>query len=386
MVALARLAFVLGLTVLRNQVVARPLTAESIVKPRGTVDPWSPFQDVPFGQFGPAAKQGGSGAPGSDNITEDASGLAPALAPGVQNSLGEGFDPQFLTVTRNGKPFYLVTDVDFGTKVFLRASDNLNDIYRDEANKHTIYDYPNTTYPQGVGTEAADVVQYGDRFLYSVSAIQDNTIRVLLSDSDDPLGSYTDLGRILGEDGTPLQGYDPHVIVHPNGNSYLTWSNHEYVQIVQLQNGAPARTASSVVNLVSYGVNTEAPSSWIYQNKVNGSRTLNLMYAEGNYYQSNYNTRLLFTDIESDPLDPSQWYQRAEPILSSDSSQGVYGPGSGSLFTGPDGQTWCAYGAFASADGADGGKNARYVRVQVAQADQGGVWMPTQVIAAHLLD
>ncbi len=59
---------------------------------------------------------------------------------------------------------------------------------------------------------------------------------------------------------------------------------------------------------------------------MNGSRTLNLMYAEGNYYQSNYNTRLLFIDVEEDPLDVSRWYQRAQPILASDSSQGVYGP------------------------------------------------------------
>ncbi len=257
-------------------------------------------KDLPWPNFGPAASQRGSGAPGSDNITEDASGLAPALAPGVQNSLGEGFDPQFLTVTRNGKPFYLVTDVDFGLDVFLRASDNLNDIYRDESKKHTIYSYPNTTYPEGVGTEAADIVQYGDRFLYTVSAIADDTMRALISKTDDPLGEYSDLGRILGQDSEPLTGYDPHVIVHPNGNSYLTWSNHEYVQIVQLQNGAPSRAASPVVNLISYGVNTEAPSSWIFENKINGSRTLNLMYAEGNYYQSNYNTRLLYIDTDQD--------------------------------------------------------------------------------------
>lgn len=380
MVKLVQLVLALCLTSLTS---ARPFKPFSIAE---TSSSWSPFKDVPFGQFGPAAKQSGSGAPGSDNITEDASGLAPAMAPGVRNSLGEGFDPQFLTVTRNGAPFYLVTDVDFGLKAFLRASDNLNDIYRDESKKYTIYRYSNTSYPEGVGTEAADIVQYGDKFLYTVSTNADDTMRALLSQTDDPLGQYSDLGRILGEDGKPLTGYDPHVIVHPNGNSYLTWSNHEYVQIVQLQNGAPNRAVGPVVNLVSYGVNTEAPSSWIYDNKVNGSKTLNLMYAEGNYYQSNYNTRLLFIDIDRDPLDPSQWYQRAQPILASDSSQGVYGPGSGSLFTGPDGQTWTAYGAFASKDDADDGKNERYVRVQVAEADGGGVWLPTQVIAAELLD
>ncbi len=72
--------------------------------------------------------------------------------------------------------------------------------------------------------------------------------------------------------------------------------------------------------------------------------------------------------------------------LASDSSQGTYGPGSGSLFQGPDGNVWCGYGAFASRDGADDGKNERYVRVQVAEPDERGVWLPTQVIAAELLD
>ncbi|KAJ9478174.1 Glycoside hydrolase [Pseudozyma hubeiensis] len=372
------LAFVVALSIL--QAAARPLLSA------GSVSSLLTPLDLPFGQFGPAARQRGSGAPGSDNITEDASGLAPALASGVTNSLGEGFDPQFLTVTRDGKPFYMVTDVDFGLNVFLRASHDLNDIYRDESKKYTIYHYPEATYPNGVGTEAADIVQYGDKFLYTVSAIADDTMRVLVSQTSDPLGNYTDLGRILAQDGSPLTGYDPHVIVHPNGNLYLTWSNHEFVQIVQLQTGAPARTASSVVDLVSYGVNTEAPSSWIYDNRMTGSRTLNLMYAEGNYYQSNYNTRLLYIDIQEDPLDPSRWFQRAQPILASDSSQGVYGPGSGSLFTGPDGNVWCAYGAFASRDGADNGKNERYVRVQVAEPDAKGVWLPTQVIAAQKLD
>lgn len=194
------------------------------------------------------------------------------------------------------------------------------------------------------------------------------------------------MGRIVGQNNQPLQGYDPHVIVHPNGNTYLTYSNNEYVQIVQLQDGAPNQALGSVVNLVSYGVNTEAPSSWIYQNRANGSQTLNLMYAEGNYYQSNYNTRLLYIDIDQDPLNPSNWYQRGQPILASDSSQGVYGPGSGCLFNGPDGQTWCAYGAYSSQDGADNGKNVRTVRVQVAEADERGVWQPTQVIATPLLD
>lgn len=364
---------------------ASPLKPIGIVEKNGDHGLWSPFKDVPFGQFGPAAKQAGSGAPGSDNITEDSSGLAPALAPGVKNSLGEGFDPQFLTTERDGKPFYLVTDVDFGLKAFLRASDDLNDIYRDEAKMYTIHEYSNVSYPEGVGTEAADIVRYGDRYLYTVSAIADDTMQALISVTDDPLGEYTDLGRILDQDGAPLKGYDPHVIVHPNGNFYLTWSNHEFVQIVQLQNGAPARAVGSVVDLVSYGVNTEAPSSWIYDNK-NGSRTLNLMYAEGNFYQSNYNTRLLYIDVDQDPLDVSRWYQRAQPILASDSSQGVYGPGSGSLFTGPDGKTWCAYGAFASKDGADDGKNERYVRVQLAEADDKGVWLPTQVIPAQKLD
>lgn len=385
MVQLAKFAFAFGCFIAAHQALARPL-ASSPPEDLGILGSLSLVKDVPWGQFAPAAKQTGSGAPRSDSITEDASGFAPALAPGVQNSLGEGFDPQFLTVTRDGKPFYLVTDVDFGLNVFLRASYDLNDIYRDESKKHTIHHYPNTTYPEGVGTEAADIVRYGDKFLYTVSAIADDTIRALLSTTDDPLGEYTDLGCILAQDGTPLTGYDPHVIVHPNGNTYLTWSNHEFVQIVQLQNGAPARAASAVTNLVSYGVNTEAPSSWIFANRINGSQTLNLMYAEGNYYQSNYNTRLLYIDAAQDPLDPSKWWQRAQPILASDSSQGVYGPGSGSLFTGPDGEVWCAYGAFASRDGADGGKNERNVRVQVAQPDEKGVWLPTQVIAAQLLD
>ncbi len=97
------LALLLSFLAFCQLVLARPLSPKRIATQASGAAPWSPFQDVPFGQFGPAFRQAGSGTPGSDNITEDASGLAPALAPGVQNSLGIGFDPQFLTVTRNGK-------------------------------------------------------------------------------------------------------------------------------------------------------------------------------------------------------------------------------------------------------------------------------------------
>ncbi|EPQ30262.1 uncharacterized protein PFL1_02378 [Pseudozyma flocculosa PF-1] len=338
------------------------------------------WHDVPYGHFRPSFGNGAATAPGNKTTPQDdPTGLAPALAPGVTNALGEGFDPQFLTVPLgNGSQLFVTPDVNFGLQAFLRASTDLNDIYRDEAKNHVIFNYSSTDYPEGVGTEAADITPWdGGRFLYTVSAVADDTMRALLSRTQDVLGEYEDLGRIT-HNGTALKGFDPHVIVHPNGKKYLTWSNHEYVQIVELTS---ANTADGpIVNLVSYGVNTEAPTSWFYPNRINGSQTLNLAYAEGNFYQSNYNTRVLFQDVSSDPLDPAQWYQRGASTLSSSSSRGVFGPGSGSFFRGPDGQTWFGYGAFDDQDGAEDGKNDRFVRVQVAAADDKGVWIPTQVV------
>lgn len=107
----------------------------------------------------------------------------------------------------------------------------------------------------------------------------------------------------------------------------------------------------------SYGINTEAPCSVIFDNR-NGSNMINLAFATGalcyacrcyaqpdplthsrsvrtgNYYQSNYDTRIMYIDASLDPLTPSNWVQQAVPVLSSDSSVGVYGPGSGGFFEG----------------------------------------------------
>ena len=345
----------------------------------GPTKVWSlTWSDNPFGKFRPA--RNGNRTEGKDNGSiDDPTGLAPAESPGVGNALGSGADPQMLTVRlKNGTNLYVVPDVDFGVRAYLRASTDLNDLFRDQSKKHVIYEYPAREYPLGVGTEAADIVRWDDgRFLYTVSAVQDNTMRALLSKTDDPLGEYEDLGRITN-DGKPLEGFDTHVIVHPNSKKYLTWSNHAFVQIIEMV--SPNRTVGPPVNLVSYGVNTEAPTSWVYPNIQNGSRTLNLAYAEGIFTQANYNTRVLYIDVAQDPLEPSNWYQRGAPTLSSSSSRGVFGPGSGSFFEGPDGRTWFAYGAYNQADGAGDGSKPRFVRAQVAPADVNGVWVPTQVV------
>jgi hypothetical protein len=111
--------------------------------------------------------------------------LAPADAPGVNNAIGRGQDPAPVKLP-NGA--YAFPDVDFGThvcflwfcytlsyvptrvsQVYLRVSDDLNNVQSDDANKKTVFTY-NTNFI----TEAPDLCQWGDTWVIYISQVAQN--------------------------------------------------------------------------------------------------------------------------------------------------------------------------------------------------------------------
>jgi hypothetical protein len=95
------------------------------------------------------------------------------------------------------------------------------------------------TFPAAVGTEAADIMQWdSDTYLITVSAIEDDTIRTVTFSVSGLINgtsaNATTHKPMVDQNGNKLQGYDSHVFRHPNGNTYLTYSNHASIRIAQM--------------------------------------------------------------------------------------------------------------------------------------------------------
>lgn len=301
----------------------------------------------------------------------------PPLAPGVINALGKGQDPAPL---RDGKT-YLFPDVDFGKNVYLRTSEDLNTVQSVDSNEHLIY-----TFADNILTEAPDISTYEDKYALYISAVQINHIYVIASDTKNPLGKYSGYGIVTQPDGTPIEGYDAHIINHPNGKRYMTWSTSYHaapsISIVELvglnkTTGPPVAILTptepyEMLELPSgdFGPKPvlEAPSSWVFGD------TLNIGYACNQYSDATYNTNIAYASVRSDPMDPKSWNKAASnPVLSSSNVTHAYGPGSGGFFVGPDNTPWFSYGAFSNPNGFTNSSNIRTVRAQKVFTDKEGV-------------
>jgi GH43 family beta-xylosidase len=131
--------------------------------------------------------------------------------------------------------------------------------------------------------------------------------------------------------------------------------------------------------------NTEAPATIILPNTKNGSQTINLAFATGDYRAANYKTRLMYIDASRNPLKPQDWYLTSQAFLQSSSANQAYAPGSGGFFTGPDGQPWFAYGGYDTEEGQGGDKGTtpRSIRVQKAPATSAGLLYPNTPVSTQ---
>ncbi|KXL48708.1 glycoside hydrolase family 43 protein [Acidomyces richmondensis BFW] len=323
----------------------------------------------------------------------------PAEAPGVLNPLGKGQDPAPVRWYNAslGQNVYLFPDVNFGSLVYLRVSPDLSEVQYNPDNLHTVFQFGTD-----IATEAPDLSQLPDgRWVMYISAVQINTIFVIESDTEDPLGPWSQYPNVQ-HDGQQIQGYDAHHLNLPNGDRYLTWSTSYHappsVSIIKLQNSShavPGTPLSAIVvpseyyemNQIpagnySYDGHTccdtssnnpynapviEAPSSWIVGD------TVNLGYAANYYADATYNTLITTASLHSDLLDPASWTKSPyNPILGSWFFSSTYGPGSGGFFLGPDDGVWFAYGAMSNASGLTGGPSVRTVRAQKIEWDSEG--------------
>lgn len=86
-----------------------------------------------------------------------------------------------------------------------------------------------------------------------ISATSINTIFVIQSDTEDPLGSWTQYDNVQ-HDGQQIVGYDPHAINLPNGTRYLTWSTSFHaapsisiIKMLNITHAVPGTPLSAIV-------------------------------------------------------------------------------------------------------------------------------------------
>lgn len=256
----------------------------------------------------------------------------------------------------------------------MRSSNNLSDVNRARS-------YTSFTFDSIIITEAPDLARWvDDRWIYTISSVRFEQISSVVSNSNDPLGSWGSQGLVTYQ-GTPVKGFDSHIFTHPNGKRYIIWSDHATLVMAEMLTSTTVGKPSAVVSMMGDAKtklnfwNTEAPTTVIAPN-VNGSSTINLVFSTGDFRTPDYTTRVLTIDSSSDPMVARSWTLQRTPVLQTDAGRQVYGPGSVSFFDCEAGRKCIAYGAWAQANTVDEGGKRRSIRIQHVDFDASGKLQP----------
>ena len=180
--------------------------------------------------------------------------------------------------------------------------------------------------------------------------------------TEDPAEGFEDKGYLKG-----VNGYDAHYLEHPNGNAYLFYSDFSTLQIIQMSD--PWTTEGGNVTIshayLPWEMNNDYPPIVEAPATVISGDTLNLIYSSNNWASIYYVCGRITASLDSDPMDPSSWTKdTAGPVFTS--SNGLYGPGSGTFFD--DGlHQWWSYGCFN-----DSSHVVRHIRAQTVTFDSDG--------------
>ncbi|WNM28525.1 family 43 glycosylhydrolase [Demequina capsici] len=199
---------------------------------------------------------------------------------------------------------------------------------------------------------------------------------------EDPLtGTWVDRGQV--DTGWESFALDATSVVL-DGVQHLVWAQqdlaikgHSNIYIARMRN--PWTLATPAVLLtrpehdwetVTFWVN-EGPSVLVKNGKVS------LTYSASGT-GTEYAMGLLTADADADLLDPASWTKSPDPVLASDASVGIYGPGHNSFTETPEGETVLVYHArtYTRLDGDPLWEPNRHACAQVLPFDADGrpVW------------
>jgi GH43 family beta-xylosidase len=178
---------------------------------------------------------------------------------------------------------------------------------------------------------------------------------VLEAETDDPLGPWSDGGRVDPELGQ--YAIDGTVLDLPDGTRWFVWTTgHLWIapmaSATRVRRGGP-RVRIASPSLPWEGDWIEAPQALVHDGRVF------LAYSAGHSGTPDYRVGLLEL-VGTDPLAPRSWRKVRRPILEPDPRAGVWTTGHCSFTTSPDGtEDWLVYHAKDRAEPGFGGRTAR---------------------------
>jgi GH43 family beta-xylosidase len=179
----------------------------------------------------------------------------------------------------------------------------------------------------------------------------------LEADSDDPLGPWTDRGRV--DPHLDHYAIDGTVMTLPDGSQWFVWTTGR-LWIAPLESPTRVRRAGPRVEIAAPTLPwergwIEAPQALVHDGQVF------LAYSAGHSGTPDYRVGLLEL-AGSDPLNPVAWRKSTLPLLEPDATARVWTTGHCSFTTSPDGsEDWIVYHA---KDTPEPGFNGRTARAQ----------------------
>ena len=202
---------------------------------------------------------------------------------------------------------------------------------------------PKSTNRHNTFYESPELWRFHDRW-YIYFTEYANTIHVLESTGNNPLGDYQDRG-ILN-----TNTYDATILAMPDDRWYLLGSTYGSLVIQPLSN--PTTISGPQVTIAARDqpweeVVIEAPSALWHDSQ------LWLLYSCGGYNKQDYAVGVLRFQ-GGDPLNPASWKKLPGPLFTQLPSAHVWCTGAAATFTSPDGkEDWFAYSDYNAYDHAE---------------------------------
>lgn len=280
------------------------------------------------------------------------------------NPLGPGQDPTIVYTQGN---YHLFTAAQEG--VVLSRSNDLGNIIKAPQTQKAVY---NRRSSAAIIAPDATYIDNISKWVLYFNEVDQISPRCLLSDSNDPAGSWSDKGLLQQ---VSVFAYDPHLLLL-NGNAYIFLSTYQTLHIAPVDPNnpcnviAPFKPILTVDPALSWEVGLiEAPATVVKGN------TINLIFSTDQWFLPAYKNGLATANINSDLTQQSSWTVNPQPVFASNGN--VQGPGSGTFFNDDQNNVLFGYGALTDPFTYNENGQGRNVRAQTVSFDaDGNVIMP----------
>lgn len=275
-----------------------------------------------------------------------------------------GADPWVLQ--KNGTYYYTYTQ---GSKLVILETKNLSELA--SSRRHEVWTPP-AGQPYSKNLWAPEVHEIDGKW-YFYFAADDGTnanhrMYVAENSSATPVeGSWVLKGKV--SDPSNQWAIDGTVLRH-NGQLYMLWSGSDagaapqHIYIAKMSN--PWTISSERMIISSPTFSWEKGGSAINEGPqvlINPQGRVFVVYSGSGYWVDGYCLGQLSLKENGDPMNPSDWTKKSEPVFSMRKESSAYGTGHNGFFKSPDGkEDWIIYHARTLAGG--GENNGRNPRIQ----------------------